>query len=213
MPTDYATIAELAERVGANSASNSLMQQYLDSAANVIDGVTRKPPNGAIAYSATPSGVVRYYNDVLRDRGLVYIDDCLAITKVQRASTVLDATAYKAYPYNELPWTELYLNMSVMFIDNALFGANSWYGSPFFGEGAGAIAIEGTWGYCQANARPPVVKEATLQLATLYYQKKSVSISDLLGAIGNPSKKAEGEIMQMLYEANLVRYEQEKLFA
>jgi len=213
MPTDYATIAELNERLGSNNASAGLQQQYLDTAAQVVDQVTRRPPNGTVAFSPSAAGVTRYYDDVLHDRGLVWIDDCLAITQVKRAGTVLAASSYKQYPYNELPSTALYLNAVAYFVDNILFGGSYWYGLPHRGVGAGAIEITGTWGYCQVAARPAVIKEATLQLAALYYQRKSVSISDLLGAVGNPSKKAEGEIMQMLYESKLVRYEQEQLFA
>jgi hypothetical protein len=167
--------------------------------------VTRRPPRGAIAFSATSPGTVRYYDDTISDLGYVKIDDCLAVTAVSREGTTIPLTYTKLYPYNELPATRLMLRADAVFNELMLFDTSTWYNYPFKGTGAGQVAITGTWGFCTSGTdRPAVVKEATLQLATLYFQRLSITVSDLLQAMGNPHKKAESAIMTLLSDAGLV---------
>ena len=203
--TDYASIAELKERISATNITDSLALQYLNQAAYTLDRVTRKPPPGKVAFTQTTE--TRYFDDDRRHTayGIVEIDDLLSVTDVTRNGiSAGDSTSgkYQLWPYN--PGTGPYTQLRWML--NAPVSASANSGLTYRGVDPKAIAIAGTWGYCTTANRPPVVKEVTLQLATLYFQRLSISISDLIQAIGNPNMKELHAIMRMLDDAQLLRH-------
>ncbi len=188
--SDYATLAEYKERVSvpaADTSHDAMLQQWLNAAAWVVDRHTRQPIEGYPAFSES-SSEVRYFDDDFGTSGSIEIDDAVSVASMTRGDTTISAGQFKTFPYNpgNGPITRLFLRGDSAFPFLAVITTSSWYNYPYRGAGVGQIAVTGTWGYCTAANRPFAVKEATLIMAGMFYQRRSLKRSDLIMAMRNP---------------------------
>lgn len=193
--TTYATIAELEVRVNTGSADASddaLLQQYLDTAAWLVDKLTRGHKPGKEAFSAT-SSETRLFDDY--GTGTVEIDDLLTATAITRGGTTITTDYYKLWPYNEVPKTALQLRADA---PSYAAAGQYWLGTHLRGVGTAQISITGTWGYCALADRPLVVKELTLQIAEMFYMELGLSSQELMAALQNPSTAAQKRIAWLI---------------
>lgn len=214
--TTYALPTELAPMVSMktplSTEDTALLQRYLNSAAYIVDYVTRKPVRGYEAYSASASET-RIFDDPLTDS--IEIDDLVgAPTLVQRGTITINPTYYKMWPYNpgDGPYTKIMLRLDVV-INATAVQTSLWYNHPFKKVGVGQIAVTGTWGYCLANKRPAVVKEAVLTQAERMYERMGLKARDLANAVRDPWKKIDPLVLDMLDAAGLMKSEETPSFA
>src|SRR4051794_28425805 len=103
--TTYATLAELKERVSiaaADTGSDTLLQQMLNSAAYLVDRCTRGAREGYEAFSQS-SVEVRYFAS--EGTGYLAIDDATAVTAVTvGVTTTSSGTALESSDYTLDPW-------------------------------------------------------------------------------------------------------------
>lgn len=185
--TTYATLQDLKDRLNITSTtSDGKLQSMLDSAAVIVDQQTRGYRVGYEAFSESASET-RYFNDVLQEYGFVAIDDCLSVTQVSRGGTVLDPLYYQLSPYNNPNGMadRLETRGDSVFPFLALMTTSSWYHFPYRGVGAKQFAITGTWGFCTQAKRPPVIREATLLIATRMYERANLSNADLTAILAS----------------------------
>jgi hypothetical protein len=217
--TDYGTPDELAGQVGIKTLDPSptdptrlLLQRYLNSAAYVVDYVTRRPPRGKAAYSLD-SGATRHFDDLLQDT--LPIDDLVGTpTLITRGTVTIAPAYYKLWPYNpgDGPYTKLLLRLDVV-INATAVQTSLWYGHPYKGVGVEQIAITGNWGYCAADKRPPVVKEATLIQAERMYERRGMKSKDLVNALRDPWKTIDPFVLALLDASGLKKDREMPLFA
>jgi hypothetical protein len=210
MSTTYAAVSDFTARYsGGRSADNVVVQSYLDTAARIVDGLTRHPPEGSEAFTATGTGVVRLYNDDLSESGIIEIDDCLAVTAITRGQSDVASPYYQLWPYNPGtgPYTRILMRADAIWPQIAVITPSSWYGYPYPGVGAGQIAVTGTWGYCTAGNRPAVIKEVTLRIAKQLYDEGAYTAKDMMQAVQNPNNWVDKVVYQMLSRAQLIKAE------
>jgi hypothetical protein len=193
-----------------DSATTTILQRYLNVAAYLVDYVSRKPPRGAVAFSESTSST-RRYDDVDGGRfwyhgnilvlggGTFRIDDLLTATEVKRGGYVLAASDYILRPYNEYPKTEIILT------EFRFPGDLTGYRTPMWGTGLAQFEVTGTWGYCAAADRPPVIKEAVLTQAERMYERMGLKARDLVNSVRDPWKKIDPFVLDMLESAQLVK--------
>lgn len=197
--TDYSDLAELRDRLNLteeDAPPDEMLQGILNTAARVVDAVSRYPRGGPgawpyAAFAESPV-VTRHYPDpyMVRAPEPVPIHDLLSVTEVTRGGTTLtDGTDYLLCPYSadELPKTELRLAV----------GAGSGPSSALLAPVN--IAITGTWGFCSADNRPPEIAEATLLQAVIFYQRYGLDVEALAQAVGDPLKAADKSVERMLW--------------
>lgn len=194
--TDYSDLAEFRDRLNLteeDAAPDPMLQGILNTAARVVDAVSRQPPAGWPwpAFAESPP-LTRYYPDPYMARAPepVALDDLLTVTEVSRGGTVLtEGAGYLLLPYgaDALPKTELLLAV----------GAGAW--STTLLAGRVNIAVTGTWGYCAADNRPPEIAEATLLQAVIFYQRYGLDVETLAQAVGDPLKAADRSVERMLW--------------
>lgn len=192
--TTYATKAEFKARinatVAASSGQDSVYQQILNSAANMIDRRTRGGQVGTEAFTESASAT-RYFDDQVRPDGVIEIDDLLSITSLTRAGSVISAANYQLDPYHmaaskQEPWTRIILlpGATGYFISDLYTLGSRYYG----GVGIAQIAIVGTWGYCTVALRPPEIKEATIRQALRMYEYQNLGKQDIGAMLVNPAR-------------------------
>lgn len=201
--TDYATDEELKPRLSIKADKTPAVDlwQFLNAAAYIVDQVTRRPPRGAIAFSATAAPETRYFDDT--GSGTVRIDDLLLTTPITivRGGTTLAATDYILRPYNELPKGE------IVIVEYAAPSDTTGYRLPYRRYGMRQIAVTATWGFCTLANRPVVVKEAVLVQAERMYERMGMKSRELATAIRDPWKSIDPFVMAMLTSSGLVKGE------
>jgi hypothetical protein len=208
--TTYAVYDDFVKRYsGGRTADSTVVQSYLDTAARILDGLTRRPPEGAEAFSPTAAGVVRSFDDNMAESGIIEIDDCLAVTQITRGQNVVTSTFYQLWPYNPGtgPYTRILLRADAIWPQIAVITPSSWYNYPYPGVGAAQIQVTGTWGYCQPANRPSVIKEATLAIAKQLYDEGAYTAKDMMQAVQNPMSWVDKRVYQMLSRSMLIRAE------
>lgn len=209
--TTYALPEDLKPRVSLKEddlEQDDLLQEYLNSAAYIVDYVTRKPPRGKEAFSASEEET-RLFDDPLWPYGsywansngaVIEIDDLLEVTAITRASTALVATDYILRPYNQYPKTQLVI---VRYVTPT---TTEGYVTPYPGLGTAQISITGVWGFCtDEDDRPPVVREAVLTQAERMYERMGLKARDLANAVRDPWKAIDPFVLAMLEVAGLCR--------
>lgn len=211
--TTYATTEDLRALLSipvGDDKPNDLLQRYLNAAAYLVDSQTRGAREGQEAFSATAS-ITRYFDDYIREDGVIDIDDAVTVTAVVRGGQTLDSSTYYTYPYNagEGPITRIYLLSSSITLPSYQLGGSS-YGYPYRDVGVKAIQVTGTWGYCTSANRPPEIKEATLMQAAAMYRKVYMPPRDVAQAIRDPFKYLIDDVKMLI--GRFVRHDVKNFF-
>jgi hypothetical protein len=175
----------------------------------VIDGLTRRPPEGAEAFSASSAGVTRLFNDDMSENGIIEIDDCLSVTALTRGGQAVVSPYFQMWPYNpgNGPYTRILLRADQTFPLIAVLTPSTWYGFPYPNVGAAQIAVTGTWGYCTSVNRPALIKEATLAIAKQLYDEGAYTAKDMMNAVQNPMSWVDKRVYQLLSRSMLIKAE------
>lgn len=198
--TTYATISDLKARLTiSSSSSDTLLQSYLDAAAEQIDAITRgfragldSGSNIYEAFSAVTE--TRYYDDDIS--GEVPIDDLISVTTITRGGTAVDSAYYKLWPYNRTPAEAVFFRADLAF--EPIIVGGSWYEYPFQTRGVAQVAVTGSWGFCASTARPAAIREATLRLAAWAYEQEGLLPKDKMAAIRDPTRPFYWELDYLL---------------
>jgi hypothetical protein len=191
MATTYATITELKARIAKSADGtevDAMLQQILDSAAQIVDHVTRGYRRGYEAFSASASEA-RHYDDA--PDGTLRIDDAVTVTAVTRQSAAQvegNTRDYVLYPYNTTPKQEI----------RFMYGRGGGYDPARSPMAVRAVSVTGTWGYCTEATRPAIVKEATLTQAEKIYERIAIAPAELLVAMRDPYRYVDAFVVAML---------------
>lgn len=200
--TTYAKPQDFRDRYSklSTAAPETAWQEYLNTAAQIVDELTRGYKPGYEAFSAS-SSETRYFDDVLNE--VIHpIDDLLTVSAVTRNGVTVVTSDYQLHPYNRA-------NRAANAIEFSIYNISTGGTAGFYHSGVGyaQIAITGTWGYCTQANRPPAVKEAALKIAKQLYDEGAYTAKDMMQAVTNPANWVDRAVKNLLQRAGLMAAE------
>lgn len=218
----YATPEELRARIGGDLPTDDmLITELITAVSRLIDDFCNRHEFG---FKATDTAIARLYTGY--GEGFLNIDENIGVTQVAVKDAVTDAdyTAWAAADwiayrgsrrvpnYNDLPHTSIMVSSvgtKAQFLDGRYNTRSGFSVSPDsnLGRQVPTVQVTARWGY--ADDVPPIIREATIAQASIFYKRGRGNWSDVLrnNEFGEERfvRKLDPAIQLMLQSTRLVR--------